>query len=76
MQFEDDGKEHELADVIVWALTRDTVSESKIKENFRMGNRAGDILDSSMKWESYPKNLLISQGKFSLNPSPESPTMY
>ena len=67
MPFEDDGKEQELADVIVWVLTLDAVSASKIKEKFPMGNRANDILDKlfemgivSNKFAKQPRKVLIN----------------
>lgn len=66
MPFEDNKEEKELADIIVWALTRDTVSALKIQETFRMSNRAGDILDKlyemgivSEKFSNQPRKVLI-----------------
>lgn len=57
---------NELADVMVWTLTLETVSASKIKEKFPMGNRANDILDKlfemgiiSEKFAKQPRKVLI-----------------
>lgn len=66
MPFEDNKEEKELADVIVWTLTLETVSANKIKEKFPMGNRANDILDKlfemgiiSEKFAKQPRRVLI-----------------
>lgn len=66
MHFEDDKEEKELADVIVWALINGTASELGIQKKFRMGNRAGKVLDRlfelgiiSEKYFNQPREVLI-----------------
>jgi len=43
----DDGKE--LADIVLWALGRENISVNQIQQQFRMGNRANDIVDKLFK---------------------------
>lgn len=59
-------KDKELADVIMWALSCDTISASKIKDNFSMGNRADDIIDQlyeigliTKKFAKQPRKVII-----------------
>ena len=64
---EDEVREKELADIIVWALAQDEVSALKIKGQFTMGNRANDIIDNlvemgivSGKHANLPRSVLVN----------------
>lgn len=64
---EDEVREKELVDIIVWALAQDKVSASGIKERFPMGNRANDILNRlfemgivSGKHANLPRSVLVN----------------
>ena len=59
------GDEQELASIILWTLTRENVSSLKIKEIFKMGNRADAIIDKlcefgliSEKFSNQPRTVL------------------
>lgn len=41
----DSRERHELVDIIMWALKRNTISASQIMSHFSMGNRANGIID-------------------------------
>lgn len=56
---EKDGKE--MADIILWALGHDTISIRRIQQNFKIGNRAAEIMDSLYQ-------LGIVEDKFSNQP--------
>ena len=51
----------ELADIILWTLEHNTVSAKSLREHFKMGNRAYDIIDEL-------HSLGIVSGKFSNQP--------
>lgn len=64
---EDKEKEKELADIIMWAIAKEKVSASAIKEQFPMGNRAGYILNClfemgivSEKFANQPRKVLVN----------------
>ena len=46
----DNEDEQELASIILWTLGREDVSSLKIKEIFKMGNRANEIMDKLYKF--------------------------
>jgi S-DNA-T family DNA segregation ATPase FtsK/SpoIIIE len=59
------GKRKELAEIILWALQYSTISSSKIKEHFKMGNRADEAVDElfqigivSEKFANQPRVVL------------------
>jgi glutathionyl-hydroquinone reductase len=45
-----------LAEIILWMLGSDEISANRIKERFRMGNQAYDIVDTLSKMELVSKN--------------------
>ena len=61
----DNGEEKELVSIILWTLGREDVSSLKIKETFKMGNRADTIIDKlcefgllSEKFANQPRRVL------------------
>ena len=59
------GRTKELADIIMWALGRDTISASQIMDRFSMGNRAYDIVEKlfemgliTEKFANQPRTVL------------------
>ena len=61
----DSGDEREFASIILWTLAREEISASQIKQDFRMGNRANEILDKlfelgliSEKFANQPRTVL------------------
>ena len=64
----DDGKERELAEIIAWVLSNQTVSVNQIKQRFSIGNRANDIMETlctlglvGEKAANKPRKVLIQQ---------------
>lgn len=64
----DDGKERELAEIIAWVLSNQTVSVNQIKQRFSIGNRANDIIETlcsyglvSEKESNKPRKVLIQR---------------
>jgi len=60
------GNQKELADIILWVLQFNTISASRIKEKFRLGNRVDEIMDNlfemkiiSEKFANQPRKILI-----------------
>ncbi len=61
----DDSENKELVDIILWTLGRDNISANQIKEQFRMGNRAYDIVEElfemnlvTKRFPNQPKDVL------------------
>lgn len=61
----DSGNEQEFASIILWTLAREEISASQIKQDFRMGNRANEIMDRlcefgliSEKFANQPRTVL------------------
>ena len=61
----DSGDEQEFASIILWTLAREEISASQLKQDFRMGNRANEIMDRlcefrliSEKFANQPRKVL------------------
>jgi DNA segregation ATPase FtsK/SpoIIIE-like protein len=57
----------ELADVILWALGRENISKLQIMQQFRMGNRAGNVMETLFrmnvvadKFANQPRSIIPS----------------
>ena len=61
----ENGDKKELAEIIMWALGRNTISANQMQEKFRMGNRAYDVLEKLFclnlitgKFHNQPRTVL------------------